>query len=29
RWISGGVLLIILLLVLGTVVPRPFFADDA
>ncbi len=29
RWISGGVLLIVLLLVLGTVVPRPFFADDA
>lgn len=29
RWISGGVLLIVLLLVLGTVVPRPFFVDDA
>jgi uncharacterized protein (TIGR02117 family) len=29
RWIGGGLLLIVLLLVLGTVVPRPFFADDA
>lgn len=28
RWIGGGLLLIILLLVLGTVVPRPFFADE-
>ncbi|WKL19270.1 TIGR02117 family protein [Agrobacterium tumefaciens] len=28
RSIGGGLLLIILLLVLGTVVPRPFFADD-
>lgn len=27
RWIGGGLLLIILLLVLGTVVPRPF-ADE-
>ncbi|MGQ8633127.1 TIGR02117 family protein [Agrobacterium sp. DKPNP3] len=29
RWISRGVLLILLLLVLGTVTPRPFIADDA
>lgn len=27
RWIGGGLLLIVLLLVLGTIVPRPFFAD--
>ncbi len=29
RWIGGGLLLIVLLLVLGTIVPRPFFADGA
>ncbi|QCL73906.1 MULTISPECIES: TIGR02117 family protein [Agrobacterium] len=29
RWTGGTVLLLIALLVLGTVVPRPFFADDA
>ncbi|QKW97668.1 MULTISPECIES: TIGR02117 family protein [unclassified Agrobacterium] len=29
RWIGGGLLLVVLLLVLGTVVPRPFFADEA
>ncbi|MFS8125278.1 TIGR02117 family protein [Rhizobium sp. BR 250] len=28
RWIGSAVLLIVVLLVLGTVVPRPFFADD-
>ena len=28
RWIGGGLLLVVLLFVLGTVVPRPFFADD-
>lgn len=29
RWIGSGLLLVVLLLVLGTVVPRPFFADEA
>ncbi|CUX29650.1 TIGR02117 family protein [Agrobacterium genomosp. 13] len=29
RWIGGGLLLIVLLLVFGTIVPRPFFADGA
>ena len=29
KWIGGGVLLIVLFLVLGTLVPRPFFADNA
>jgi uncharacterized protein (TIGR02117 family) len=29
RWIGGGLLLVVLLFVLGTVAPRPFFADDA
>lgn len=29
RWIGSGLLLVVLLFVLGTVVPRPFFADEA
>ena len=29
RWIGSGLLLVVLLLVLGTVMPRPFFADEA
>ncbi|CDI09365.1 TIGR02117 family protein [Agrobacterium pusense] len=28
RWIGGGLLLLLLLLVLGTVAPRPFFAEQ-